>query len=109
MAEDVAMIARHRWLVWELAKREHADRHAGSLFGSAWAIGHPLLLMTVISVQTRIAWSPRLDHDRNRTGTRVGRRLLPTRGSWSRSAQLWGCISSRFSASRIGHLRFYGR
>jgi ABC-type polysaccharide/polyol phosphate export permease len=34
MAEDLAMLARHRGLVWELAKREHADRYAGSLFGS---------------------------------------------------------------------------
>jgi lipopolysaccharide transport system permease protein len=50
MAEDLAMLARHRWLVWELAKREHADRYAGSLFGSMWAIGHPLLLMAVYVV-----------------------------------------------------------
>jgi len=50
IAEECATLARHRWLVWELVKREHADRYAGSFFGSLWAIGHPLLLMAVYVV-----------------------------------------------------------
>jgi lipopolysaccharide transport system permease protein len=44
------LLARHRWLIWEMTKREHSDRYAGSMFGSLWAVGHPLALMAVYVV-----------------------------------------------------------
>lgn len=41
------LLTRHRWLIWELTKREHTDRYAGSMLGSLWAVGHPLVMMVV--------------------------------------------------------------
>lgn len=41
------LLTRHRELIWELAKREWTDRHAGQVWGAFWAVGHPLLLMGV--------------------------------------------------------------
>lgn len=41
------LVTRHRELIWELAKREWTDRHAGQVWGAFWAVGHPLLLMGV--------------------------------------------------------------
>lgn len=38
---------KHRLLVWELARREIADRYAGQMFGLFWAVGHPLILMAL--------------------------------------------------------------
>lgn len=43
----VGLLGRHRWLIWELTKREHTDRYAGSLLGPLWAVGHPLVMMVV--------------------------------------------------------------
>ncbi len=43
-------LSRHRWLIWELTKREHTDRYAGSMLGPLWAIGHPLVMMSVYVV-----------------------------------------------------------
>jgi len=40
-------LTRHRRLIWELAKREHRDRYAGSMLGVVWAVSHPLALMLV--------------------------------------------------------------
>src|SRR6267142_1991542 len=45
--EVAGLLSRHRLLTWEMAKREVTDRYAGQVFGLAWAIGHPLLLMGV--------------------------------------------------------------
>jgi lipopolysaccharide transport system permease protein len=38
---------RHRELVFELARREIAERHAGSLLGIAWAVFTPLVTMGI--------------------------------------------------------------
>jgi lipopolysaccharide transport system permease protein len=46
----VAHLNRHRQLLWEMARREIRDRYAGQMFGSFWAIGHPLALMGVYIV-----------------------------------------------------------
>jgi homopolymeric O-antigen transport system permease protein len=46
----VPLLTRHRSLIWELAKREHSDRYAGSILGSVWAVGHPLALMAIYVV-----------------------------------------------------------
>ena len=42
-------VYKHRELVFELVKRELRDRHVGQLLGTAWAYGHPLLLMLMYS------------------------------------------------------------
>lgn len=44
-SEIVAILTRHRDLMWEMTKRELADRYAGQAFGIFWAIGHPLFLI----------------------------------------------------------------
>lgn len=44
------ILKRHRWLVWELAKREHTDRYSGAMLGWLWAVGHPLVMMVVYVV-----------------------------------------------------------
>lgn len=41
---------RHRRLVWQLARREVLGRYRGSLFGIAWAIGNPLLMLAVYTL-----------------------------------------------------------
>lgn len=46
----VGLIARHRHLIWEMAKREIYDRYAGQILGIFWAVGHPLVLMSVYIV-----------------------------------------------------------
>jgi homopolymeric O-antigen transport system permease protein len=48
--EMFAHLKRHRLLLWEMARRDVADRYAGQMFGSLWAIGHPLALMGVYIV-----------------------------------------------------------
>lgn len=45
--ELVGLLVRHRHLAWVLARREIADRYAGQALGAFWAVGHPLLLVTV--------------------------------------------------------------
>jgi lipopolysaccharide transport system permease protein len=41
---------RHRQLTWEMTKRDITDRYAGQIFGPLWAIGHPLILMSIYVV-----------------------------------------------------------
>ncbi len=43
--ESISLLIKHRELIWDLAKREIADRYAGQALGTTWAIVHPLLLM----------------------------------------------------------------
>lgn len=43
--ELVSLLTRHRQLTWEMTKREITDRYAGQVFGTLWAVGHPLVLM----------------------------------------------------------------
>jgi len=38
---------RYRSLIWELTKREIAERYVGQALGTAWAIGHPLIAIGV--------------------------------------------------------------
>ena len=46
--EDLlALFTRHRQLTLEMARRELHDRYLGQVFGIAWALLHPLVLMAV--------------------------------------------------------------
>jgi homopolymeric O-antigen transport system permease protein len=38
---------RYRPLIWELTKREIAERYVGQVLGVAWAVGHPLISIAV--------------------------------------------------------------
>ena len=38
---------RYRALIWELTRREIAERYVGQVLGVAWAIGHPLIAIAV--------------------------------------------------------------
>ncbi len=38
---------RYRPLIWELTKREIAERYVGQVLGMAWAVGHPLIAIAV--------------------------------------------------------------
>ena len=38
---------RYRSLIWELTKREIAERYVGQALGAAWAVGHPLITIGV--------------------------------------------------------------
>lgn len=40
-------IYKHRWLAAELAKRDVADRYAGQMLGTIWAVVHPLTTILV--------------------------------------------------------------
>ncbi len=41
----VELLSRHRQLTWEMTKREIAEKYAGQVLGSFWALCHPILLM----------------------------------------------------------------
>ena len=43
----VALLTKHKSLTWEMTKRELTDKYAGQVFGTAWIIGHPVILMAV--------------------------------------------------------------
>ena len=45
MRRLVELLSRHRQLTWEMTKREVAERYAGQVLGSFWALCHPILLM----------------------------------------------------------------
>lgn len=45
--EIVLLLTKHRQLTLEMTKREITDRYAGQVFGTIWAVGHPLILMGV--------------------------------------------------------------
>jgi len=38
---------RYRSLIWELTRREIAERYVGQVLGTAWAIGHPSIAIAV--------------------------------------------------------------
>jgi lipopolysaccharide transport system permease protein len=59
----VPLATRHRELIWELAKREHRDRYAGSVLGSVWAFGHPLAMLAVYIVVFSFVFRVRIPHD----------------------------------------------
>lgn len=45
--ELLSLLNRHRQLTLEMSKREITDRYLGQVFGTFWAVGHPLVLMAV--------------------------------------------------------------
>lgn len=45
--EVAELLTIHRDLTLEMAKREISERYSGQMFGTLWAIGHPLFLMAV--------------------------------------------------------------
>jgi lipopolysaccharide transport system permease protein len=45
--EPFVVLAHHRRLTMELAKREITDRYSGQFLGILWAIGHPLIMIAV--------------------------------------------------------------
>ena len=51
---------RHRQLTWEMIKRDISDRYAGQIFGSTWAIGHPLILMAIYTFVFTFIFSSRM-------------------------------------------------
>lgn len=59
--EVVTLLVRHRELTWELAKRELTDRHAGSILGAFWAVGHVLFLIAVYLFVFAVVFKARLD------------------------------------------------
>jgi homopolymeric O-antigen transport system permease protein len=56
----VSLFSRYHQLAWEMIKRDVSDRYAGQMFGSAWAIGHPLLLMAIYTVVFSFIFSLRM-------------------------------------------------
>lgn len=50
---------RHHQLVLEMALREIRDRYAGQVFGSIWAVGHPIFLMAIYLVIFNYIFSAR--------------------------------------------------
>ena len=42
-------LSKHRWLLYELTRREVFDRHAGSLSGVAWTVLQPLAQLAIFS------------------------------------------------------------
>jgi len=45
--EVFGLLTQHRQLTWEMTRREIADRYAGQMLGTFWAVGHPLALMGI--------------------------------------------------------------
>lgn len=45
--ELIRLLTRHRELTVEMAKREITDRYQGQVFGTFWALAHPLILILV--------------------------------------------------------------
>ncbi len=42
------LIARKRYLIWELAKRDLSQKYAGSLLGMTWTVLHPMALIAIL-------------------------------------------------------------
>lgn len=49
-SQALPRLVRQRRLIWELAKRDHSERYAGSMLGAVWAVGHPLALLLIYTV-----------------------------------------------------------
>jgi len=47
LANVLALLGRHRALTLEMTRREITDRYAGQMFGTLWAIGHPLFMIAL--------------------------------------------------------------
>jgi lipopolysaccharide transport system permease protein len=44
------LLHRRRELAWELTKHEISERYAGQIFGTLWAVGHPLIMVAIYVV-----------------------------------------------------------
>ena len=44
------LLHQRRELAWELTKHEISERYAGQVFGTLWAIGHPLIMVAIYVV-----------------------------------------------------------
>jgi lipopolysaccharide transport system permease protein len=44
------LLRQRRELAWELTKHEISERYAGQIFGTLWAIGHPLIMVAIYVV-----------------------------------------------------------
>ena len=42
-----ASLSSHRWLLYELTRRELSNRYAGSVSGMAWTFLHPLAQLAI--------------------------------------------------------------
>ncbi len=45
--EIIQLLYKHRYLTWEMTKRDITDRYSGQVLGAVWAIVHPLSLMGI--------------------------------------------------------------
>jgi homopolymeric O-antigen transport system permease protein len=61
----VKIYIQHRQLTWEMIKRDITDRYAGQMLGSAWAICHPLLLMSIYTIVFSFIFSIRMGGQAN--------------------------------------------
>ena len=44
------LLQQRRELAWELTKHEISERYAGQVFGTLWAVGHPLIMVAIYVV-----------------------------------------------------------
>jgi lipopolysaccharide transport system permease protein len=56
----IGSIIRHRSLVWEMAKRDLTDRHAGQVVGIVWLAVHPLLQFAVYAFLFAVVFKVRV-------------------------------------------------
>lgn len=50
---------RHRELLWELVKRDFIGRYKGSMFGVAWSLFNPLLMLAIYTLVFSVAFKAR--------------------------------------------------
>jgi lipopolysaccharide transport system permease protein len=56
----IQLYLRHSQLTWEMIKRDITERYAGQMFGTLWAIGHPLFLMSIYVIVFTYIFSMRI-------------------------------------------------
>jgi len=57
----IALIHRHRSLLWELLKREFGERYAGSALGGLWLLAHQLFLVILYVIVFAFVFPSRID------------------------------------------------
>ncbi len=55
----VSSFVIHRELVWQLVKRDFASKYKGSVFGIAWSLIHPILMLAVYTLVFGVALNAR--------------------------------------------------
>lgn len=60
VARLIRSVLHKRELVWELAKREMTDMHAGQAAGAVWLLVHPLLLFAVYAFMFTVVFRVRI-------------------------------------------------